>query len=369
MKLYQWGALGLCLLLPAAALADFQYQETSQITGGSLLSMMKMMGHFSRDARRAGEPTVSTVYVQGNRMARIDPDAIQIIDLDKGTITNVDLKKHTYTEMTFEQMRQQMEIAAQKMKQQQAQAKSNAQQQPPTNVDLKFIVKVRSTGVAKQVSGLNATESILTMQMQGTDTTNGQQAAFAITNDMWLAPDIPGYQELREFQLKLAAKMGSAFTGSGLSSTMAAMQPGLGQGMSDMTKEVSKLKGFPVQQIMRMGATANGQPLPAASEAPLPDTSSGPQTPSAGDVAKQSAGSAIASRLGGFGGFGGFGHKKKTAPPPEESADAQSNSSQQNAVVLMEMQTQWTSFSSAPIDPAKFTVPAGFTARPPQLTK
>jgi len=36
MNRLQFSALGLSLLLPTAALGDFQYQETTQITGGSL---------------------------------------------------------------------------------------------------------------------------------------------------------------------------------------------------------------------------------------------------------------------------------------------------------------------------------------------
>jgi hypothetical protein len=370
MKFYQCGVLGLSLLLPVTVLADFQYQETTQITGGSVLGLMKMAGRFSGQARQAGEPIVSTVYVQGNRMAHINAQNIEIIDLDKGTITSVDLQKHTYTEMTFEQMRQQMEQAAAQMKEKQAEQKpSTPAQQQPSNVDLKFTVNVRNTGAAKQVSGLNTSESILTMQMEGTDKTNGQKGAFAITNDMWLAPDIPGYDELRDFNKKMAVKMGDMFTGSGMSSSLAAMQPGMAQGMSDMVKEVSKLKGIPIQQIMRMGATANGEPLPAASEAPLPPSSSGPEMPSAGDVAKDSAASAIASKLGGFGGFGGFGHKKKQAPPPDDSADAQTAQQSQTASVLMESTTELTSFSSSPIDGGKFSVPAGFQQIQPRQMK
>ena len=53
-------------------------------------------------------------------------------------------------------------------------------------------------------------------------------------------------------------------------------QPGAGKGMADMVEEMSKLKGIPVLQIMRMGTTADGSPLPAASEAPLP---TGPPPP------------------------------------------------------------------------------------------
>jgi hypothetical protein len=179
---------------------------------------------------------------------------------------------------------------------------------------------------------------------------------------MWMAPEIPGYDELREFQKKFAVKMGEAFSGSGLSASLAAMQPAAAQGMADMVKEMSKLKGIPVEQIMRMGATANGEPLPAASEAPLPPSPSGPEMPSANDVAQQSASSAIASKLGGFGigGFGGFGHKKQAQTPPP--ADDTSNGTQQTptATVLMESKTEMTGFSSASIDSGKFSVPAGF---------
>jgi hypothetical protein len=361
MKLYQSGILGLSLLLPCAALADFQYQETTQITGGSALSMMKMAGHFSRQARDASQPIVSTVYVQGNRMARVDSETIEIIDLDKETITHVDLQKHTYTEMTFEQLRQQMEKAVEQAQTKQAeQTPAQTSQQPPSDVDLKFTVNVRNTGTTKQISGIATNESILTMQMEGTDKTNGQKGAFAMTNDMWLAPEIPGYQELREFNEKAAIKMGSIFSGSGMSSLLPAMQPGMSQGMADMAKEVSKLKGIPIQQIMRMGVTANGAPLPAASEAPLPPESSDPQMPSAGDVAQNSAASALTSRLGALGGFGGFGHKKKQVPPPDDAANDQTDPQAQNASVLMESQTQLTSFSSSPIDMSKFIVPAGF---------
>ncbi len=260
MNRLQFGALGLSLLLPTAALADFQYQETTQITGGALIGMMKFASHFSKQAKDVGAPVVSSVYVQGNRMARFDPQTIQIIDLDAETITSVDLQKHTYTRMTFEQMRQQFEQAVQQAKAQQAKQQTTAPQpqQQPENVQLSFKVNVRNTGSTKQVSGVDANESILTMEMIGTDTTNGQKGAFAITNDMWMAPEIPGYDELRDFQKKLAVKMGEAFSGSGLSATLTAMQPAAAEGMSDMVNEMSKLKGIPVEQIMRMGATANG---------------------------------------------------------------------------------------------------------------
>jgi hypothetical protein len=364
MRLHILAALGLSALVPAAALADFQYQETTQITGGSMLAMLKMAGMFSAQARQAGAPVISSVYVQGNRMARVNPHSIEIIDLDKETITNVDLDKHSYTEMTFDQMKQQMEKAMEQAKERQAKQQDAPAPQPtsqPSDVDVKFKVNVRNTGAAKAVSGLDTTESILTMEMEGTDTTNGQKGAFAITNDMWMTPEVPGYEELREFNRKLAMKMGEVFAGSGMAASFAAMNPGAARGMGELAGEVSKLKGIPVQQIMRMGATANGDPLPAASEAPLPATN-GPQMPSAGDVAQESATSAIASKLSGLGGFGGFGKKKQKQqdPAPQQNAGGGQDANAAAATVLIESQTQMTAFSQAPIDAGKFAVPAGY---------
>src|SRR5579884_23690 len=365
MKLLKYAVLALGILFPLSAFADFQYQETTQITGGSLMNMMKMASVFSSRAReQMNAPVVSTFYIQGNRMARINQYTMEIIDLDKETITNVVLQKHTYTQMTFQQMREAMEREMQKAREQQAK-QSGDQSQAANNVDIQFKINVRNTGATKQLGGLETSESILTMQMVGTDKTNGQQGAFAMTNDMWLTPSVPGYEEVREFYKKYALKMGQTFNGSNISQSLMAMHPGMSQGMSDMAKEVEKMKGIPMLQVLRIGATANGDPLPAASEAPLP-ASSGPQTPSAGEIAQHSAASAIASRLGGFG-LGGFGHKKQQQQDGSAN-NAQANAAQQQtASVLMEMQTQMDSFSSAPIDASKFAVPAGFKQIEPQM--
>ncbi len=141
--------------------------------------------------------------------------------------------------------------------------------------------------------------------------------------------------------------------GGAINTQMMAMmqQPAAGKGMADMVEEMSKLKGIPVLQIMRMGTTADGTPLPAASEAPLP---AGPPPPSAGDVAKESASSAIMNSIP----FGGFGKKKKQDPaPPATDSGAGAPPA---AAVLVETNTQLTSFSQASVDAAQFNPPAGY---------
>ena len=122
-----------------------------------------------------------------------------------------------------------------------------------------------------------------------------------MTNDMWMVPEIPGYDQVREFYKRMGEKMGSMMAGTGADmSRILAQNPGATLALTDMAKEMEKLKGVPVMQIMRMGASTDGKPLPAASEAPLPPDNS-PPPPSGGDIAKAGMASALNSKLEAWG--------------------------------------------------------------------
>jgi hypothetical protein len=352
------------LALPATVYAgDYTYQQSTQVTGGSLLQMMKTMGVFSSHARHVGDPVVSTIYLKDNRLANVSPDTIEIIDLDKETVTRVDIQKKTYYVMTFAQIEQAMENARAQMEQAHTQQPQPAASPDAQNVKMSFDVKVRNTGVQKEISGLQSSESILTLMLDATDTQTQQSGNMAITNDMWMVPSIPGYEQVQDFYKRFAEKMSDSTIGLGYDfSKMLSQNPGAGQALNDMAGEMQKLHGVPILQVMRMGTTANGQPLPAASEAPLP-ADSGAAAPSAGQVAKAGMTSMISSRLGGFGGFG----KKKNNPPPDQNANQNANQnttggspSQPANAILMETQITTSKFSSSPVDPSHFEIPAGY---------
>jgi hypothetical protein len=187
----------------------------------------------------------------------------------------------------------------------------------------------------------------------------------------------------------MVLKMGTVFSGaipSLASPQMTAAQPGMFSGMGDMVKEMSKLKGVPVSQIMRMGTTVDGSPLPAASEAPLPQ-SNGPDAGSIADqAAANAAGSATdaaaataenkaASHMGNFGGIasglgslGGF-HKKKQPSQAAPQATPQASTAPQNAAVLLESTTEMTGFSSSPVDSTLFDIPKGYNKVPSDYQK
>jgi hypothetical protein len=100
------------------ARADFKYTDTSQITGGSVKSMMKFAGVFSKQASQATKPMSTTRYVKGNWMRADDDDgSIQIIDLDQKLIIQIDLKSRSYSQATFDEIRDALKKAAEEQKQ------------------------------------------------------------------------------------------------------------------------------------------------------------------------------------------------------------------------------------------------------------
>jgi hypothetical protein len=331
---------GIMTLAGSALLADFTYQETSTITGGMMMSMMRVVGVFSKQAR---EPIQSTISVKGDRMAHRSANHASVIDLGSGTITSIDFQKKQYSVMTFDEMKQMMEQLSQKM-------------QKNDKGEMKFKVSANATGKTKQVSGFDAKEMIMKMEMEGTDKESGQKGGMTVTTDMWIASGIPGYQEVRNFYKRMAEKINWTPGGN-----MFAANPQVSSGMAEVYKEVAKLDGVPVQQLITMGAA--GQP--AAAGAPSEGSAAPPpQQPAQQQPAAQppSIGGAIGGALGGRFGLG----RKKTPPadqpaaPASGSGSASGGQSQSAPGSLLEMTTEMSSFSSNPADESLFAVPSGF---------
>ena len=332
-------ALVLGILAAGTLQADFTYQETSKVTGGAIVAMMKFAGAFSKDARRVNEPTTSTVAIQGNRMVRKNQLTATITDLDAETITTINFEKKTYYTMTFAQMKQAMDDAAQQM--------NKSKQENGT--DVKFDVKVNDTGKTKNINGFPAREMIVTMTMEGTDQKSGAKGGMDITTDSWLAPEVAGYQEVRAFQRRMAEKLNWA-PGGGLMN-----RPDIARGMSELYKEGAKLDGIPVLQVVRMGGAMEGMPQDGENQSKPAASSSS----SSSSVPPTSLGGALGSALGGR-----FGLGRKKSQPQDQPADANANPSAPGS--LMEMTIELTDYSSAPVDAGMFATPAGYKQIEPE---
>jgi hypothetical protein len=368
------------------ACADASYEQTSQITGGTLTDTIKSVSFLGKATKDLLAPTNSLTMVHGNQKAVINKNSTEIIDLDKETITHIDTERKTYTVMTFAQMRQ---AAADMMKriQQAPPQQAAAAQQPKSDLKTSFEVSVKNTGLSKSVNGLDAQEQVVDMQTHvtnpnGAGTEAQNTITYTVTTDAWIAPDPPEVKEIQDFDARMGKKMMegadlSAFKPGGTNAGLAQIfgsKPGTAEAMTQMQKEMAKLKGTRVMEVTRMGGDAPAGTQTTAGTTPG-TTSTG--TSVATQVATDTAGQTAASesgRLGVVGSalgnslLGAFRRQTATQPAPPAPAPAPATTvagtQPTTRVVLMEMTMQKSNFSQEAIPPSAFAVPEGFKQMP-----
>ena len=348
--------LGLTLICGTAPVrADFKYTDTSKITGGSLKSMMKTVGMFSKQASAAMKPTVTTHYVRGSKLRTDRSDGtFEIIDLDGRKMVFIDPQKRTYSEVTFEEMKAAMEKAQKQMQDEMAKQKA---QQKDVKTNMKAKVYVTPTKETREIMGqqTNELKMQIDMEIEAQDTSASAQPAGPVSGtmstsiDSWVAPTVPGYKEIGEFYVRMAKEI------NWVPPLNISLNPQVTQGMAEVQKNQSAYKGLPLLQYMSMTMVGQ-QGDPAA-------TSSGSQTPSStsssgASSVPTSTSEAVVKGLGGL-----FSKKKKK----EEAAEASANANSQNPPPpstpgsLIEMTIEVNSFSDAALDEGLFVPPAGFT--------
>lgn len=379
--------LGVLLLLLSTvpARADFKYTETSQVTGGALIKMMKFGSIFARgDAKKqeqqALQPTTTTHYVSGNRLRTDQADGTaQIIDLDGQRVISIDLNQKTYAVATFDQIKAAMAQAQQQLQQQQAQM-TPEQKQQLQDAQIKLTPKIHVTpgGSNRVILSQPTNETKVDMDLAMQVTATGQNAPppgqpnsgtldTLMSVDTYVAPGVSGYEEFAKFYRRMAQQVDWLK----IPAMNVQIDPRMDQGMAELRKNSDALKGFPLLSYvsMSMAATADGQ-QPASgqtssqSQPPATPPPSQPQTSSSSSSNSiPDSPSAAVMKLGGF-----FGKKKSnnssssnqdasggsqsSAPPPNPNA---------NPNALLEMTTQVTSFSDSSLDGSLFDIPAGYT--------
>lgn len=371
MKLSPSTALAIALLAISFcrfARADFKYSEQSKMTGGSLMKVTKTLGVFSKSMRQADQATTNTTMVKGNRMRQESSDGkVQIIDLDRRRFIYVDPAARQYSIVTFDDFKAAMQRAEQQAQaqqaQQQPQAQANPQSQPNPNVKITPKFDAQVTGASRNILGLAANEVKMKMEMvmESTDPqTQGQSGSFLVTSDAWLAPSVPGYEEVRSFQMKLAKEL------NWLPSTFAGMMggnmsnPQMGSAMQEFHKNAEKVQGLPLSQVVSLGMATNG--APSGANAGTQSQNPPPQPTSDDNAIPTTKSAAMMKGLGGL-----FGKKKKQQPDPSQNsspAPAPSSASNSQSSTLMEVTSEVTSFSSDSLDSGLFAPPSGYTQVP-----
>jgi hypothetical protein len=273
----------LALTALSAAHADFSYTQTTKGT--------------------AGPPRVTKYYYKGSRVLSDSDNTAHVMDFAAQTITTINKVAKTYS---VQKMGETMPAGADAMAPQ---------------------IELKETGQKKTINGFNCSQVMMTMTMDAPAGMPGG-GKMQMEMELWISPDVPGWQTMRAFYQK---------NGSGMSA-MAGGNPGMQKAMAEMQKKMATMNGMPVEEIVRMKSPAGGanpmagmqnDPRMAQARAQLEGmiAQGGPQA----DAARK----ALARLPGGSGGG-------TAAPMFETTMDS-------------------SDFSTADVPESVFAIPAGFT--------
>jgi hypothetical protein len=402
-------AVGSALMVSRLAIADSSYQQSTQITGGSMVNQLKSSPFAPKQIKKMFDATTTLSMVHGNQLAVVTAQSTEIIDLDQGAITRINNEDKSYTVTTFADMRQAIKDAPKKLEQAQAQMKqvqkqptSSAagaptapastgpagQDPPPPQLQFTFDVSMNDTGATKMVNGKMSKEQVLTIKAHVTDPTmdpnqqGGNTVTYNYVTDIWTTPDPPELLAVQDFYRRYAAKMMEGVdvaalmtqmkpminSGSGGIGALFASQPSMGPALQEMSKKLAseraKIKGTTVLEITRLG----GDTMLTTFSGPTPPPPAGPSkvggavTAAAVQTGENTAASQLGSKLGSLGSsfasaaFGSLRHKS----PDASAAPASGGAAADSSVVMFETTTEMSDFSQETVPPEAFQIPAGY---------
>ncbi len=335
-----------CIALPA--IADTTVKSTVENKG--MGGVMDMQGTHELLISGDKSKTVSEMKMTNKVMKLMGGGKLQrtaeITRLDKELFWDIDFKEKEYTELTFADMKAMFAKGAQEVQKEKAkQGKSDAD-----SVKFTTEVKIDKTGKVKTIAGYSASEVIVTMLFTGTDTTSGKSETMKMEMDLWLAKDVPGYQEYQNYQRSLGEKLGMNNQQKG---GMEQALKGFGVDPKVVYEKTKDIEGMPLLSIVTI--------QPEGLDSVFAQMEDSLKKAEAEDKAqaKEAEKPSNPTDLKGKGlkKLGGLFGKKKDAKK-EEAAPAEGDGGK--SPYLFHMTTTVTSITADPIPSAEFEVPQGF---------
>ena len=210
------------LLICAVALhADFSYRSRISITGGELYASLAASG------KHGADPITVTKLIKGYRMAILSHQHTTVIDVNSETITEIDYAKKNYSVIPFAMMKRALDAAEAKAVHQ---ATFDIAPQAPS-------------GLGKPPGILNPEEKAFRLTAPG--------GSIQVELDTWIGT-IPGYEQLTDFNAKLASKLGWTFA-SGFSE-LALRAPESWQALGEAARQLNQSLGAPLMTTLKITA-------------------------------------------------------------------------------------------------------------------
>jgi phosphoribosylcarboxyaminoimidazole (NCAIR) mutase len=342
--------------LVAAPLSSQDFKMTRESTvemGGTFGVLAKMFGGMGKPVEE-----VFSVSAAGDAARWDRGDQSTVMHYDKLEIDQINHKKKEYYSYKLADMMAaaQADIAA-------AQHQKPDATLPDTapDVQYKITVAVKQTGETKQLAGLTAKRTLLTVMAVPIKAKNNIKledlGSFALLSELWTSDQFPGNEAVGRLgkgsaeAAKLAAQMQSA--GEGMLQAMA-QNPALKVSFEGGHTEMEKLGQLPLEQTTVFVDLPPGVKLDA--EAAL----SGSIAPSIniGAIAASEAKQSVTKKLGGL-----FGRKSAPTPEPKPSAPATVQS------VFLRTHQVAKEFGTASLGAEWFGPPAGYKVKSPPWEK
>jgi len=165
---------------------------------------------------------------------------ITVTRLDKKLVWNIDMVENTYTQMTFDEMKKMMGMAM-----------ADTEKAAEEDVEAKVKFDVKKSGQKKKISGYECEEFIIKMVGEGTDAVSGESQEFEVETHLWVSTQVKGYDQIENFQKKMAEKMGWE---EGYSTGLMQSVSQYGIETEELAKKMSEIKGFPMMTVVKMRA-------------------------------------------------------------------------------------------------------------------
>lgn len=284
-------------------------------------------------------------------------NTVRIVRLDAEVIDEIDVAGKQYSEMTFQQMRDATAKAVQDAQSQPA--RQQQQQEAPSGAPVDDSkcqwspprAELKQSGEHASIAGTDSSRATITVTTTCTDPTKGTSCDFVFIMDEWLAADVPGTAETREFWHNYARKLNLTGEFNGMPGT--GSQPVFDRyksGWGEAAKQAASLKGFPLKTIaaMQFGGPQCKDDSSAAGSGGNgggSDSSSASSVPTSPSAAIGSAALGLFSKM----------HKKDDSQQTAASAPVAPG-----MVQMFQMVTETVAIRTDSIPGGSFDVPAGF---------
>lgn len=350
MRAFLIAALACIGLIGTALAGDLTIKSTIENKG--MVGMLDMAGTsqtiISGDMMR--EET--TIRMTGKTMKALGGgkprETVKITRLDKELFWDVNPKEKEYTELTFADLRKQMEGLAPEGK----------DVDEADSIQARTDIQIERTGKKQMIAGYSAEEVIMVVTIEGRDPETGKTNEFKVTMDMWLSKEVPGLAEYTSFHKRLAEKLGLFGGNEAITQAFAR----LGADQKQLAEKMKDIDGFPLMTTMdalpmsdsmvQAMKQAEKQQAEAAEESKEKEEADETPAIDPSSATKEDAQAAAGKALKGL-----FGKKKKDKKSDEAKVGEGRSDSPRS---LFHIVTTVTEVSSAPATGASFEVPEGY---------